>query len=42
VFEDRAEFSLDQLYAAALAPLGLGSNRFTNEFLAIAGSAAGR
>lgn len=42
VFEDRAEFSLDQLYSAALAPLGFGGNRFTDEFLAIAGSPAGR
>ncbi len=42
VFEDRADFALNTLYEAALAPLGLGGNRFTEEFLTTAGSPHGR
>ncbi len=42
VFEDRAEFALDTMYEAALSPLGLGGNRFTDEFLSTAGSPTGR
>lgn len=42
VFENRADFALNTLYEAALAPLGLGGNRFTEEFLTTAGSPHGR
>ena len=42
VFEERADFALDTLYEAAVAPLGLGGNRFTEEFLTTSGSPHGR
>ncbi|MEM9030027.1 MAG: isopeptide-forming domain-containing fimbrial protein [Pseudomonadota bacterium] len=41
VFEDRADVALDTLYHASLGPLGMGGNRFTEEFLATGGSPHG-